>query len=255
MEDMTSSVPGSRAATVRLLLDVDDVLLADEQSSMADPRTAVLKPTSYGRSLTVQACWDAAIVARLAALTGPAGPAELVWTTTWQEQAASLLAPAIGLGAQARFLSFVGHQKLGDHSGSVWKHRVVGLDLAAYPTPFAWVDDLLDGYTMRPLQSDDVPEGEDLDPEWAEAVADLRQERAAAVADLRREFAAESGLGVLPAFLIVSPAARVGLVAAEVAAIEAFVADPDTDPTAAAVDGLPGVTYVPAGPPPPAPRW
>jgi hypothetical protein len=69
-----------------------------------------------------------------------------VWTTTWQEYAPAVLAPALGwlAGSRARYLNSDHHQDADSTEFSLlWKSKAVLEDQEMGPGPFIWIDDEL----------------------------------------------------------------------------------------------------------------
>ncbi|MGR6920230.1 HAD domain-containing protein [[Actinomadura] parvosata] len=131
----------TRAERPLLFLDVDGPLLPFGEDPEREPRGAA--PDSRLARLTPM------MGARLAAL-----PCDLVWATTWEEEANDEIAPRIGL-PQLPVVTWpepTGHHEHEDRwLGLCWKTRT--LVSWAGGRPFAWVDD----------------EITDADREWASA--------------------------------------------------------------------------------------
>ncbi|WP_425307330.1 HAD domain-containing protein [Ammonicoccus fulvus] len=114
--------------TPLLFLDVDGVLIPFGRS---DIPTFGDNPDAAHPLLTRV---DPALGPRLAAL-----PLDLVWATTWEEDANDLIAPRLGLGRLPVVEWIDADPPVGVH----WK--TASLVEAAGSRPFAWIDDELTG--------------------------------------------------------------------------------------------------------------
>jgi hypothetical protein len=92
------------------------------------------KATTEGR--TYEISWSQDMIDTLFALDF-----ELVWATTWEEDAGKAIAPLIGHGHNARWLS---HYENEPRFPSIhWKMDKLLVDQEANPSPFVWLDDEL----------------------------------------------------------------------------------------------------------------
>ena len=122
---------------VRLYLDVDGVINAwwakevwptqNQGDAVADNGTWTIK-------------WSPEMIAELEAMDF-----DLVWTTTWRQQAPASIAPLIGYGRTARWLDPTVNTRL-MHSSIQWKRIAVAEDQANDPSPFIWIDDEILAY-------------------------------------------------------------------------------------------------------------
>lgn len=117
-----------------LLVDVDGVLNPLPEDPAAEPAgyTAhVLRPRGFGSGLRV---W--LNPAHGAALRALGGLVDLVWATSWEEQANTMIGPLIGLSEPLPFVElgtpWLAHDR-------IWKRDRVAA--WAGDRPFAWLDD------------------------------------------------------------------------------------------------------------------
>lgn len=117
---------------VTLFMDVDGCLNARSPFGWGARRTAVVTDTAGDR---IRITWAPRLVEQLAALD-----VDLVFVTTWLEDATGVLADAIGWGSHARVL----RPPAGLTWPSIgWKADAVAADQMVNPSPFIWVDDEL----------------------------------------------------------------------------------------------------------------
>ena len=124
----------SAAQRTRLYLDVDGVINAQ-------------MPMDWGKLCNGHAGgysirWAPRMVAELADLN-----VELVWTTTWRDEAVTELAPLIGWGEHGRVLHPAGGELIWPSID--WKFEAVLADQAASPSSFIWLDDELEAEHKR----------------------------------------------------------------------------------------------------------
>jgi len=120
--------------TTRLYLDVDGVINAQ-------------MPYGWGKLAKGKAAgwrirWAPRMIDALAAMD-----VELVWTTTWRDEAVTELAPLIGWGGHGRVL----HPLDGDliWPSIDWKFDAVRADQIGNPSPYIWLDDELEAQHKR----------------------------------------------------------------------------------------------------------
>jgi len=126
---------------VKLYLDVDGVINA-WHADKAWPSKNIGEATS--RSGTYSIHWAPAMVAELMAMD-----LELVWATTWEQEAATSIAPLIGWSEaeKSRWLSLesvrenVKFGMLHTYGSIAWKNPAVRQDQEDSPSPFIWIDD------------------------------------------------------------------------------------------------------------------
>jgi hypothetical protein len=126
---------------VRLYLDVDGVINTDTFGHWGDSKD---EGYAYAEGRGYKIRWSPAMIDALSAL-----PLELVWTTTWRDDAPAYIAPLVRweAGKTARVL----HPPtgvMGDNTylywpSIYWKHEAVLLDQTETPSPFIWLDDEL----------------------------------------------------------------------------------------------------------------
>jgi len=191
-----------------LYLDVDGVLLAGEPARLHRPARATLHVDGHA----VGVLWDRRVVGQLDHVLARTGT-RVVWLTGWQEHAAAVLAPAIGLlaGERAAYVDQERFAVRGDYSGTEWKRSGLAADQARAPSPFVWVDDVaLTGYPRRGP---------------GEVLASLVRARREA-----GHVARADGTWDVEPFLCVAADARRGLSCREVALIQRFFTHPDRAP-------------------------
>jgi hypothetical protein len=117
---------------VKLFLDVDGVINVfrkPNQNKTGWPE--LTQAECMGYIIT----WSPLLLQKLESLG-----LDLVWTTTWQEEASQFLGPTINFGTGAPWLSPVPGEAFG-YPTIDWKFSAVREHVKANPGPFIWIDD------------------------------------------------------------------------------------------------------------------
>jgi hypothetical protein len=124
--------------TTRIYLDVDGVINA-VLSGSPDHWGETAEGDAVADGNTYPIVWAPAMVAELAALEN----VEIVWTTTWRDDAVRSIAPLIGLGEDFRVLhpNRDPDAPLPMAHSIEWKAAAVFAEQAEDPSPFIHIDD------------------------------------------------------------------------------------------------------------------
>lgn len=116
----------------RLYLDVDGVINASQAMGWGKLK----KGPARSGGMTWRITWAPAMIEELRQLD-----VELVWTTTWRDDALKSIAPLIGWGEHGRVLHPIAPP--GNQPSIYWKVVSVAQDQRESKTPFIWIDDEL----------------------------------------------------------------------------------------------------------------
>lgn len=126
--------------TAKLYLDVDGVINAGDEKKLANfwtPET-IRKGVAGSDGFAYDIIWSQQMVDELFALK-----LDLIWTTTWRQHAGLSIAPLIGYGEEAPYLTNSVH--VSPYEPSItWKIQEVIEHQKVNPSKFVWIDDEID---------------------------------------------------------------------------------------------------------------
>jgi hypothetical protein len=130
-----------------LFLDVDGVLNAfDFDSSLASfddfEEHEVMLDEGNGFRMNLDLCLSQSMGERIGALS-----AEIVWATTWEHNADSIVAPLCGLPRSLRVLT---RPRSTTRMDGAWKFDEVRHVVTDDMRPFVWIDDDIDAFRLGP---------------------------------------------------------------------------------------------------------
>jgi len=130
-----------------LFLDVDGVLNAfDFDSSLASfddfEEHEVMLDEGNGFRMNLDLCLSQSMGERIGALS-----AEIVWATTWEHNADSIVAPLCGLPRSLRVLT---RPRSTTRMDGAWKFDEVRRVVTDEMRPFVWIDDDIDAFRLGP---------------------------------------------------------------------------------------------------------
>jgi hypothetical protein len=130
---------------VKLYQDIDACINAEMPQGWGKLKEAKVAVSSGHTALTegftFKIRWAPAMIEKLASLD-----LDLVWTTTWQHDAALGVGPVIGWGEDARYLAPL--DGVVSFPTILWKLEAVVHDLEENPGPFVWIDDEIEDYEL-----------------------------------------------------------------------------------------------------------
>lgn len=119
----------------KLYLDIDGVINADYAHKYWNIDTIQNDFASAGQAGEFRIIWSQQMVDELFALG-----MDLIWTTTWRDLARQSIAPLIGYGHTAPYLT--NSMFIDEYTPSiVWKLQEVLAHQKANPSKFVWIDD------------------------------------------------------------------------------------------------------------------